>query len=146
MKRVLFICTGNYYRSRFAEELFNALASDAHAAWQADSRGLLQGNQSGNIGPIASVTQEALAARGIKLSLPIRFPKKLVEDDLFRADRIIALNEKEHRPLIAYLFPDWTEKVEYWKIGDMDVLAPQEGILQIEQHVKELFHALTAAS
>ena len=27
--KLLFICTGNYYRSRFAEILFNALASEA---------------------------------------------------------------------------------------------------------------------
>lgn len=24
MKKVLFLCTGNYYRSRFAQELFNS--------------------------------------------------------------------------------------------------------------------------
>ena len=39
-KRVLFLCTGNYYRSRFAEILFNQLAPTRGLNWRADSRGL----------------------------------------------------------------------------------------------------------
>ena len=39
-KTVLFLCTGNYYRSRFAEILFNHLAGQSKLAWRADSRGL----------------------------------------------------------------------------------------------------------
>jgi len=35
---VLFLCTGNYYRSRFAEILFNAVAAKEGLGWRADSR------------------------------------------------------------------------------------------------------------
>lgn len=35
---VLFLCTGNYYRSRFAEIYFNALAAQRGSPWRADSR------------------------------------------------------------------------------------------------------------
>jgi protein-tyrosine-phosphatase len=38
MKRVLFLCTGNYYRSRFAELLFNYRARSTGLAWEASSR------------------------------------------------------------------------------------------------------------
>jgi hypothetical protein len=38
--RVLFICTGNYYRSRFAEAVFNHHAEALGLRWRAFSRGL----------------------------------------------------------------------------------------------------------
>ena len=40
MKTLLFLCTGNYYRSRYAEELFNHRAAPAGLNWRAQSRGL----------------------------------------------------------------------------------------------------------
>ena len=40
-KRVLFLCSGNYYRSRLAEILFNHEAAAAGIPWVADSRGML---------------------------------------------------------------------------------------------------------
>ena len=40
VKTVLFLCTGNYYRSRFAGHVFNDRARKGGIAWLADSRGL----------------------------------------------------------------------------------------------------------
>jgi protein-tyrosine phosphatase len=146
IKRVLFLCTGNYYRSRFAEELFNSLARKANLPWISDSCGLACEKGSANLGPIASYTQNGLLERGIGLSKPIRFPKRVKRDDLIGADRIIALNEEEHRPLIQYLFPDLIGKVEFWQVGDIDVTAPEEGIEQMEERVNDLFHTITASA
>ena len=36
-KTVLFLCTGNYYRSRFAEILFNSVAGRMGLPWKASS-------------------------------------------------------------------------------------------------------------
>ena len=36
-RRVLFLCTGNYYRSRLAEELFNQRAHQLGLHWHASS-------------------------------------------------------------------------------------------------------------
>ena len=36
--RVLFLCTGNYYRSRYAEEIFNHQAGRDGLGWRAFSR------------------------------------------------------------------------------------------------------------
>ena len=44
MKKILFLCTGNYYRSRLAEELFNHLAIKNDLPWRAWSEGLGQRN------------------------------------------------------------------------------------------------------
>ncbi len=64
-KQVLFLCSGNYYRSRFAEMLFNALAAQTHLPWVADSSGLAVDRPNGNLGPIAAPTLSALRARNI---------------------------------------------------------------------------------
>ncbi|MDZ7693782.1 MAG: hypothetical protein U5K69_22130 [Balneolaceae bacterium] len=40
MNNVLFICTGNYYRSRMAEELFLFWADETDLDWRAESAGL----------------------------------------------------------------------------------------------------------
>ena len=145
IKQLLFLCTGNYYRSRFAEELFNSFARKANVSWIADSCGLACEKGSANVGPIASYTQNGLLERDISISAPIRFPKRVSRDDLLRADRIIALNEEEHRPLIQYLFPDLIDKVEFWQVGDVDVTAPEEGIEQMEHYINDLFRSLTTS-
>ncbi|HTV34280.1 MAG TPA: hypothetical protein VME69_14495 [Methylocella sp.] len=62
MRTVLFLCTGNYYRSRFAEELFNFAAPSPCPGWTATSRGSRLIN---NIGPIARPAAEALRQRGM---------------------------------------------------------------------------------
>jgi protein-tyrosine-phosphatase len=51
VRAVLFLCTGNYYRSRFAEGLFNHLASQLRLGWRADSCGLaLDRGETVNVG------------------------------------------------------------------------------------------------
>ena len=44
MKLVLFLCSANFYRSRFAEHVFNWLAGQEGLQWKADSRGLAVGH------------------------------------------------------------------------------------------------------
>lgn len=51
MKSVLFLCTGNYYRSRFAEIYFNWHAPQQGLLWKAVSRGL--GLDPCNLGPLS---------------------------------------------------------------------------------------------
>ena len=52
-RTVLFLCTGNYYRSRFAEVLFNSVASKMGLSWRAASRGLALERGFNNVGPMA---------------------------------------------------------------------------------------------
>ena len=138
MPQILFLCTGNYYRSRFAEELFNHLASERGIGWQADSRGLALHLGILNVGPISPATAIALAKMGIPLSNPIRSPRDLCENDLHSSARIIALKEAEHRPMIAARFPGWPDRVEYWHVDDLDQLSASQALAQIEQHIREL--------
>ncbi|MFX7063749.1 hypothetical protein ABTH87_19020, partial [Acinetobacter baumannii] len=51
MKKILFLCTGNYYRSRYAEEIFNHAARRKGLRWRAFSRGAAERGSPDNVGP-----------------------------------------------------------------------------------------------
>jgi protein-tyrosine phosphatase len=121
---VLFLCTGNYYRSRFAEVLFNSVAGKMGLPWRASSRGLALERGVNNVGPMAVAAVKALEAQGVCAPDAVtRFPIQVTTEDLERAHRIVALKREEHLPLLQERFPDWAEKVEFWHIDDApDVL------------------------
>ncbi len=133
-KTVLFLCTGNYYRSRFAEVLFNSVASKMSLPWRASSRGLALERGVNNVGPMAASAIKALEARGLRAVAEFgRFPIQVTVEDIEAAHWIIALKEAEHLPLLQERFPAWTEKVEFWHVDD----APEVMGL-IEQEVMSL--------
>jgi translation initiation factor 1 len=133
-RTVLILCTGNYYRSRFAEVLFNSVAGKMGLPWQASSRGLALERGVNNVGPMAASAVKALEAMGVRAGDAItRMPAQVTTDDLERADRVVALKQDEHLPLLQERFPAWAEKVEFWHVAD----AP-EVLGVIEQEVMGL--------
>jgi protein-tyrosine phosphatase len=139
---VLFLCTGNYYRSRFAEILFNALAQRQGLSWRARSRGLALERGAHNVGPMSAAAGRRLVELGIAVDGYLRQPQQADEADLRGADRIIALKGDEHRPLLVSRYEGWAERVEYWDVHDVDVLSPAEALPAIEQAVLELVERL----
>ncbi len=135
---VLFLCTGNYYRSRFAEYYFRHLAGDQQLDWRADSRGLAL--DAWNPGPMSQHTLDLCRTMGIPVEL--RLPRSLSEEDLRQAALVIAVKETEHRPLLRKQFPDWEQQVEYWEVHDLDVDPPAVALPQLVQHVGELVRRL----
>jgi protein-tyrosine phosphatase len=147
MHRILFLCTGNYYRSRYAELLFNHLAPSAGLRWRADSRGLDVGRASAvNVGPLAAAVVERLTHLGIGMPAGARFPMQVAEADLVGAHRVIALKEAEHHALLLTRFPQWATRVEYWHIHDVDIAPPVEALAQIDANVSRLLAALQEGS
>ena len=138
MKKVLFVCTGNYYRSRFAELYFNA-SVPAASGWQADSRGFEPSPY--NPGPIARSTLAQLDSLGIAYSAP-RQPLKLTSADLEAANHIIMLDEDEHVPYVKHLFPDWHARVEYWRVADLHSMTTAQALQDIQQAVDELIERI----
>jgi protein-tyrosine phosphatase len=134
---VLFICTGNYYRSRYAEIYFNHIVSKTDLGWKAFSRGL-EASAGRNEGPISTFTLRRLADQGILLSEPIRFPMQLEEKDLQDAGLIIAVNRVEHQPMMKKYFPAWAERATYWDVSDLDVTDSESALASIERSVNLL--------
>ena len=137
MKTVLFLCTGNYYRSRFAECLFNSVAGKMGLPWTAISRGLALERGINNVGPMAKSAVQALQALGIRGDPLTRLPLAVQDNDFLQSQWIVALKEAEHRPLFMERFPAWTDQVEYWHVEDA------AGVLSdIEQEVHDLLARL----
>lgn len=115
----LFVCTGNYYRSRFAEHWFAHLVQKQGLSWRTDSAGLrVDFEQKINHGPMSRVALASLEQRGVPVGA-LRLPRDLTATDLESASRVILLDEPEHRPMMQQRFPDWEDRVTYWKVLDV---------------------------
>lgn len=139
MSDVLFICTGNFYRSRFAEAVFNHRAEERGLAERAVSRGLRAHDVDGHLSPF---TVRAMTERNIPMFRTSLLPTPLNVVDLTRAKHVVALHEEEHRPMIAMRYPDWVERVRYWSVGDLP-LAPEIALPTIERNVLSLIDELS---
>lgn len=135
MKSVLFLCTGNYYRSRFAEELFNYRAAYAATHWQAQSRALAIERGRHNVGPLSPLALHGLKERGLTARGATRFPRQCTVFDLANANHVVALDESEHRPLIRERFSEWEHRIEYWDIADVELMKPYYALSLIDAKI-----------
>lgn len=135
---VLFLCTGNYYRSRFAELLFNHLAAAQGLPWLADSRGLAIELGVNNVGPISAYTLARLQEMDVVVPTPQRFPAQVTAVDLQEAALTIALDRTEHLPYMIERHPEWAERIEYWEVADLHMLTAADALSRIEVAVKDL--------
>lgn len=145
-KNLLFLCTGNFYRSRFAEILFNVQAARSALPWHALSRGLATELISREYGPISPSAVNGLEQRGISLDHNVRYPIQLEEADLLQADRVIALYEAEHRPYLESRFPGWENRIEYWNVPDRDEASVDEALAMIENNVLRLISEISKSA
>lgn len=137
MKKVLFICTGNYYRSKFAEIYFNKKCMDHHLPYKAFSRGFDISNKS-NIGLISKFAEGKLKKLNIKLPRNLKSPRLVKTTDLLKSDIVIALNENEHRPLVKKYFPQFEFKFSFWNIKDLYLEDPETSLIKLINEVEDL--------
>jgi protein-tyrosine phosphatase len=143
-RRVLFLCTGNYYRSRFAEIFFNHHAEKLGLPWRAASRGLALERGVKNVGPLSADTVARLRELGIPHEGYLHDPRPVGTEDLTGADLVVAVKEAEHRPLLCERFPAWVECVEYWHVHDVDGATPADALLCLERALVALLTRLSA--
>ena len=140
--QILFLCTGNYYRSRYAEELFNYRARSEGLAWRAFSRGLAEKSSPDNVGPMSRFVLEALQSKAIVPEGAARLPRPCSLPDFDQAQLVIALKEAEHRPLIEQRFPAVADIVRYWHVDDIGLAYPTDALAMIDDRVEELILTL----
>jgi protein-tyrosine phosphatase len=138
MKKLLFVCTGNFYRSRLAEILFNYYAGKAGLDWKATSRGLALVQH--NLG-LSQFAAKYLAEKGLgELADSPRNPATVAVDDFAEADLVVLMSRSEHLPVMTDRFAWMVRALEArnalrcWNVYDVPVsmslvqslLAPQK--------------------
>ena len=144
-KRVLFLCTGNYYRSRYAEEIFNYRARTEGLVWFAFSRGAAENGSPDNAGPISPFAIEALQTRGINAAGASRNPVPCRLADFEGVELVVALKEAEHRPMIERRFPGIANPIEYWDVDDIEFVEPATALSKVDELVGKLIQRLAKA-
>jgi protein-tyrosine phosphatase len=139
-QRVLFICTGNYYRSRFAEAIFNFHAEQRQIPWTAFSRGLAVHLAEGYL---STFTTEALSIRqiGLRHTGPGRI--QLSEEDLLRSNCCIAMDRSEHFRMMLTQFPVWADQIDYWDVSDLPFRSSSDALPEIELRVVQLLEKVS---
>lgn len=143
--KILFLCTGNFYRSRLAEEFLRAYAAAKKVDLVSDSAGLGPIPNPINIGPMRREAVDYLKERGIAPATVARFPRKCTVADMKSFDLIIGMNEAEHRHMVEAQFPGIAvDRILYWHVPDMDEDPGYIGPDLMERNVRELLAGLMA--
>lgn len=132
---VLFLCTGNFYRSRFAEAWFNHHARRSGLQWRAESRGFRPHLATEDL---SHCTAERLDHSGVPLDLTGPLPVKVSGEDLADASLVIALKQEEHHPMMLEAFPLRANRIRYWNVSDIDESPPAIALPRIEAEVERL--------
>jgi protein-tyrosine phosphatase len=142
-QQILFLCTGNYYRSRFAEELFNHLARERALDWRADSAGLqVDYWRNHNPGTMSVYTVEMLEAMDIMPLGRNREERQFDPGELEAFARCIALSESEHKPMIERMHPELLDRIEFWRVEDLHLETADNALPLIVQAVEKLVGSL----
>lgn len=106
--------------------------------WKAASRGLALDRGVNNVGPMAVSAIKALEALGVRATEDVaRFPAQVTLAELEQAERIVALKQAEHLPLLQERFPAWVEKIEFWHVDDAPNALPriEREIMSLVAHI-----------
>lgn len=138
-KTVLFICTANFFRSRYAEAYFNCLADWNKSPHRAVSAGI---SIDPKIGPVSSYSLYRMVERGIDSKCMSLEAKKLYSGDVESADVAICMYEKEHKPMMELLYESIESRIIYFDIPDINEISPNQSLDLVEKNVDILFNTI----
>ena len=141
--RILFVCTGNYYRSRYAEVRLDDWATHRDLPLSPFSRGLqIDIAQTHNVGPMSRFAIARLRERGINPDPYLWMPRALERRDLDEADLTVILDRREHLPMMRQQFPDFVDRVRSWDVADGRPTAARHPLAEVDAHLESFFQEL----
>jgi protein-tyrosine phosphatase len=135
VKQFCFVCTGNLYRSKYAEACFNYLCIKNNVTnKRAFSRGLrVQPTEQYEHGEsftfpvrLAIPTYNRMVKRNIPICLIGATNQMLDNYDCASSEKIILMNKDEHMPWMKQKHSEYLDRVECLEIGDKNYL-PENG-------------------
>jgi protein-tyrosine phosphatase len=140
--KLYFVCMGNYYRSRLAEELALHYAEIYGLEIETDSGGLAQIPNPHHPGPMAIETIDYLATKNIQPKTINRLPKVCAQVDIADADYVVFTDVDEQQDLFERRFPFCDCEFIGWDAHDKEFdpsLSTRELIdMKIEALIKKL--------
>ncbi len=138
MKKIYFVCMGNYYRSRLAEELALHYATLLGVDIQVDSGGLSNIPNPNNPGTIAKAVLQYLDDKRIQPRGATRYPKSCVVEDIDTADLLVLTDVDEQSVLFQGRFPGYKGQIIGWDAHDIQYAPIPSTVALIDQKVNEL--------
>ena len=80
--------------------------------------------------------------RGIEGRGVNRYPRPMEKSDFAKYDRIIAMSEIEHKPMIKSRYLAHSERVEYFEVGDLPLEEPKSALEKIALNVDQLIEEI----
>ncbi len=144
-KKITFVCTGNYYRSRFAEAYFNYVSDILSLGFVADSSGLaihLADELAEEYGEISPDSRSELEKFGIPEKYYERNRKSLTAEEIESSDYLIAMDEEEHVDMVKERFPEYKKRFSYLKIKDIFDWKPEKTLSEIQKEVEAILNKI----
>ena len=142
MSKVLFVCTANIHRSRFAEEAFNYLCEIHNKNHHAFSAGLRVGDYSAR--KIYYPALKNLKAFNIVPLRPNDLSKHIKDVELEDYDKIICMDEIEHKPMVDSDPQFSNYNFEYWNITDIPKVDSDVSLPMCYKKVENLFNEMSS--
>ena len=136
MHKVLFVCTANIFRSRFSEEVYNHLIKKRNLPSEAFSAGLRVGEYVTR--KIYSPALQQLEYLKIKPQRKEEHSIHIDELILNDYDKIICMDEQEHRPMVNSNTRLKNLKIDYWSIVDEPKVSSAISLPKCYENVESL--------
>ena len=141
--KVTFVCTGNYYRSRFAESYFNYLCDILKLDYVADSYGLaihFADELAKEHGEVSPFSRERMNYIGIPERYFERDRKSLTKDAIENSDMVIAMDKEEHTPMIMESFPSYINQFNFFEVKDVFDWEPKQTLDETQKMVERMIN------